>query len=273
MPHANINGVKLNYELHGDSGEPLVLVHGYTGDITDWRHQLPSFAESHRVLIVDNRGHGQSESPPDRSAYTVEQMASDVQVLTRELGLERFHLLGHSMGGAIVQEIALEAPGRLLSLTLHDTADGFANAFMNPVIVAWRDWRFRVAEEQGMAAVAEMNPPFPPPPHMPKERLEETKGRLSRMTVDAFIGAWDGLSNWQGTHQRAQDIGLLTLVIWGDMDSPFIIEGSSRLVKTIPNAEPAIIPECGHSPQWERPPLFNAALAGFLERVSEAAVA
>ena len=63
MPIASINGVKLNSELHGESGEPLVLVHGYTGDITDWRHQLPAFSPSFRVLIADNRGHGLSEAP------------------------------------------------------------------------------------------------------------------------------------------------------------------------------------------------------------------
>jgi 3-oxoadipate enol-lactonase len=222
---------------------------------------------------VDNRGHGDSEAPPDRSAYSIEQMASDVWALTNEVGIGRFHLLGHSMGGAIVQEMALEAPERLLSLTLHDTADGFASAFMDPNIVAWRDWRFRVEEEQGMAAVAGMVPPFPPPPHMPKERLEETRERLAGMTVDAFIGAWNGLTDWQGSEERAREIGLPTLVIWGDMDSQFIIDGCTRLVSAIPNAEAAVIPECGHSPQWERPPLFNGALAGFLDRVSAGAPA
>ena len=57
MPSATINGVDLYYELHGDSGEPLVLVHGYTGDISDWRHQLPEFSRTHRVLVLDLRGH------------------------------------------------------------------------------------------------------------------------------------------------------------------------------------------------------------------------
>jgi 3-oxoadipate enol-lactonase len=268
MPYESVNGVRLYYEVHGASGDPLVLVHGYTGDITDWRHQIPVFSRSHRLLVFDNRGHGRSEAPPDRGAYTVEEMARDVQLLTKKLGFERFHLLGHSMGGAIVQEVALESPERLLSLTLHNTADGFADAFTNPAIVAWRDWRFRVAEERGMAAVAEIEPPVPPPPHMPKERQEEMKQRLARMSVDAFIGAWNGLSQWRGTRDRAHQIGAPTLVLWGDLDSPFIIQGCERLVKTIPGAEPAVIPECGHSPQYERPPLFNAALGAFLARAS-----
>ena len=267
MPFAKINGVNLNYELHGDSGEPLVLVHGYTGDITDWRHQLPAFSQSHRVLIVDNRGHGASDAPADRDAYAIGQMAADVQDLTREMGFDRYHLLGHSMGGAVVQEIALQSPRSLLSLTLHDTADAFAGAFQNPAMVAWRDWRFRIAEEQGMDAVARMVSPFPPPPHMPAERLEETKLRLAAMSVDAFIGAFNALSAWAGTYERARDINLPTLVIWGDLDSAFIIDGSKRLAEAIPNAEAAVIPECGHSPQFERPPLFNAALEAFLDRV------
>lgn len=269
MPYANVNGIDIYYELHGESGEPLVLVHGYTGDITDWRHQLPFFSRRHRVLVFDNRGHGRSQAPPDRSAYSVEQMAADVQALTEQLGFQRFHLLGHSMGGAVVQEVALETPERLLSLTLQNTADGFANVFTNPALAAWRDWRFRVAEEQGMAAVAAMEAPLPPPPHMPKERLDETRERLARMSVDAFIGAWQGLLSWRGTPGRAQAIRLPTLVVWGELDTPFIIEGSQRLANAIPQAEPVVIPECGHSPQYERPALFNAALGGFLERVSQ----
>lgn len=273
MPFTTINGVKLNYELHGDSGEPLLLVHGYTGDITDWRHQLPVFAQSHRVLIVDLRGHGSSEAMDDRSQYAIDHFVSDVETLVDEVGFGRFHLLGHSMGGAIAQEIALKSPERLLSLTLHDTSDNFSTAFMNPNIVVWRDYRFKVAEEKGMRAVSELKTPFPPPPHMPAERMEETQERLARMSVHSFIGAWHGLAEWQGTKERASGIQTPTLVIWGDLDSEFIIKGSKRLAKNIPNAGEAVVPETGHSPQYERPPLFNEALAAFLDRVSAGAPA
>ena len=273
MPYARINGVKLYYELHGESGEALVLVHGYTGYIKDWRRQLPAFSDSYRVLIVDNRGHGRSEAPDDRSTYTVEQIAADVRALVDEMGFERFHLLGHSMGGAVAQELALESPERLLSLTLHDTSDVFANAFANPNVRLWSEYRFRVAQEQGMAALAQLTSPFPPPPHMPAERLEETRERLSRMSVDAFIGAWEGLSAWPGTRDRANSIEAPALVVWGDLDSQFIIDGSQRLSRSISRSEVAIVPESGHSPQYERPELFNAALGAFLSRISEGAAA
>jgi 3-oxoadipate enol-lactonase len=268
MPIASINGVKLNFELHGESGDPLVLVHGYTGDITDWRHQLPGFSPSFRVLIADNRGHGQSEAPVDRSSYTIDQMTADVMGLADELGFGRFHLLGHSMGGAIAQEIAIANPQRLLSLTLHDTTNSFAVAGMNPALALWRDYRFKVAESEGMRAVAEFTSPFPPPPHMPAARLQETKERLAAMSVHAFIGAWHGLASWQGAETRAAAITAPALVIHGDIDTQFIIDGSRSLAATIPGAELAVIPQTGHQPQWERPELFNAALGAFLNRVS-----
>ncbi|HEY5638994.1 MAG TPA: alpha/beta hydrolase [Dehalococcoidia bacterium] len=268
MPNATVNGVRLNYELHGESGEPLVFVHGYTGDITDWRHQLPAFSQSFRVLIVDNRGHGQSEAPSDRSAYTMGHFADDVEALLDELGIGRYHLLGHSMGGAVVQEIALRSANRLLSLILHDTTDDFSDAASNPVVAAWRDFRFKLAEGEGMEAVANASSPFPPPPHMPPDRLEETRVRMSKMSADAFIGSWHGLERWQGARDRAAQIKAQTLVIYGDLDTQFLIAGSQRLAAAIQGAELAVIPETAHQPQWERPQLFNAALGAFLNKVS-----
>jgi pimeloyl-ACP methyl ester carboxylesterase len=268
MPEATINGLKLNFEIHGDSGPTLVLIHGYTGDITDWRHQLPAFSPSYRVVIIDNRGHGQSDAPADRSTYTVTQMADDAEALIDELGIGRYHLLGHSMGGAIVQEIALRSQDRLLSLTLQSTTDDWLPATTNPVLRMWRDTRHKIAEEQGMKAVSELVNPFPPPPHMPAERLEETRGRMARMSVDAFIGSWDGLSAWTGARDRVSAINVPALVVYGNMDTGFLVEGCERLAKSIPGARAEMIPETAHSPQWERPELFNAALGAFLNQVS-----
>lgn len=264
MPTAKVNGISLYYELHGDSGEPLVFVHGYTGDITDWRHQLPEFSRTHRVLVMDSRGHGRSEAPPDRSSYTIPQMADDVEALVDHVGFERYHLLGHSMGGGVVQEIALRSPQRLLSLTLHDTSIKFA-IMGDPAMAEWRDKRMALAEAGKMAELAALPSPAPPPPHKPAERIEEEKARLSRMSPDGFIGAWQGLIEWQGTRTRAAGISTPTLIIYGDMDAPALINGSIKLAEFIPNAQLEVIPECAHAPQWERPELFNRALRRHLE--------
>ena len=264
MPIERINGLQLHYELHGSDGEPLVFVHGYTGDITDWRFQLPEFSRTHRVLVIDNRGHGRSEALADRDAYSILHMADDVEALAAHVGFERCHLLGHSMGGGVAQEIALRSPERLMSLTLEDTSHGFGFS-RNAAVAAYIAMRHKVADEQGMAAVAALPAVAPSPPHMPPERKSEEAERLTRMSVDAFIGAWRGLEGWAGTKERAAAIVAPTLIICGDLDQ-MLIEPSKHLASVIPDAELEMIPEAGHSPQYERPELFNAALRRHLAR-------
>ena len=246
------------YERHGARGEALVFVHGYTGDVSDWSHQIAGFAPTHRVLVMDHRGHGRSGTPCERNSYTVERMADDVEALADRVGFERYHLIGHSMGGMVAQEIALRSGERLLSLTLEDTAHDFAIG-RSELVRGLFDARLRLAEEQGMEAVARLPAP-PRPPHHPRERFAQEQARLARMAVDGFAGAWQALCRWPGTESRAHAIRTPTLVIHGELDA-MLIPGSRWLAEAIPGARLEVVPEAGHSPQLERPELFNAALA------------
>lgn len=234
------DGLTLYYELHGDAGEPLVFVHGYTGDITDWQHQLPVFSHTHRILILDNRGHGRSQAPADPAAFTIERMADDVEALVEHVGFERYHLLGHSMGGAIAQEIALRSAHKLLSLILEDTSYRFA------------DHKLEFPE-----------PPRPRPP----ERQQRVLARMSRMTPETLLACWQALMDWQGTEQRAPQIGAPTFVIYGGHDARALIDGSRRLCELIPDSTMHVIDEAAHAPQEETPAEFNAALGEFLQQV------
>ena len=263
MPFATVNGVRLYYERHGDSGDPLVFVHGYTGDITDWRLQIAEFDRDYRILVMDLRGHGRSEAPTDRRSYTVELMANEVEELAQRVGFPHSHLVGHSMGGAVAQEIALRSPEKLLSLTLEDTAPKF-NLPADDAMFEFRARRLNLAQTEGMAAAAALEAPWVPP-HMPPERLQEANERLARMSVNAFVGAAHGLVDWQGTVDRLSSILTPTLVIYGNLDAPALVEASRRLAELIPNASLEVIPEASHSPQWERPDLFNRALRRRLE--------
>ena len=265
MPHATLDGFEMYYELHGASGEPLVLVHGYTGDISDWEHQISAFAASHRVLVMDHRGHGRSGAPRDRASYTIERMAGDVEALAAHAGFERYHLVGHSLGGMVAQEIALRSAQRLLTLTLEDTMHDFAIGRSEPVR-AYFAARVRLAEEQGMQAIAALPAP-PRPRHHPRERFAHERARLARMPVDGFAGAWEALCRWPGTAQRAHAIRTPTLVIHGELDA-VVAAGSRWLAEAIPGARLEVVPEAGHSPQLERPEVFNAAL---LRHVTEPA--
>ena len=115
MPTAEVNGQTLYYEIHVE-GEPLLCVHGLSVNTLGWALQVQAFAERHKTVIFDNRDVGQSWMAGGE--YDVSDMADDALGLAESLELDSFHLLGISMGGAIVQEMALKAPERVRSLTL-----------------------------------------------------------------------------------------------------------------------------------------------------------
>src|SRR4051812_31712358 len=115
MAIADVNGQRLYYEVHGD-GEPLLCVAGLTCDTLVWIPQVEAFAAAHRTVIFDNRDAGRSSRA--EGEYEIADMARDALALADHLELDSFHLLGVSMGGMIAQEIAVQAPGRVRTLTL-----------------------------------------------------------------------------------------------------------------------------------------------------------
>jgi len=265
VPHLRLADFEMYHELHGGRGDAVVLVHGYTGDLGDWRHQTADLARDHRVLVMDHRGHGRSSAPCDRASYTIERMAEDVLALVDAVGFERFHLVGHSMGGMVAQEIAIGAPERLLSLVLEDTGHDFPVARIEAVRQIF-EARLRLADASGMEVVAALPTP-PPPPHQTAERTAEARARLASMAVDGFAGAWRALCSWRGTTPRLHAIRTPTLVVYGELDA-LVVAGSRWLGENVAGAVVEAIPEAGHSPQFERPALFNAALRRHFARAT-----
>jgi pimeloyl-ACP methyl ester carboxylesterase len=121
VPIAEANGQRLYYEVHGE-GEPLLCVMGLGGDHTAWVLQVPAWSQKHRMVVYDNRDVGQSSQSD--GPYEVSDLAADALALADEIGLDTFHLVGLSLGGAIAQEIALAAPERVRTLTLCVTYGG-----------------------------------------------------------------------------------------------------------------------------------------------------
>lgn len=110
-----INGVKLAYEEHGE-GSPVVLVCGFSSNHSYWAKIVPTLLQRHRVLLLDNRGVGESDDPSE--PYTAATMAQDVLALCDHLSIETFDLVGQSMGTSIGIEAAVAAPDRIRRLAL-----------------------------------------------------------------------------------------------------------------------------------------------------------
>src|SRR5947207_4553972 len=118
MPFVIANGVRTHFEMAGE-GPPLLLIAGNGMDHTAFRDQVPSFAQYFRCITYDLRGIGKSDVP--NSGYTVPDMARDALALLSALGISGAHVAGYSLGGAIGEQMAIEAPGRVRSLSLYST--------------------------------------------------------------------------------------------------------------------------------------------------------
>jgi pimeloyl-ACP methyl ester carboxylesterase len=230
---------------------PLVLVHGFTGGRIDWADVIDDLAADRRVVAWDHRGHSDSTNTGDRATYTFDQLVADALAAVDALGLDRFHLLGHSMGGVIAQRLVLEHPDRVESLILMDT---LAEPLSLPA--AWIEGTLSTAREQGMAAVAELMAGFTetasvaPPEERPRIAARN-RHKLAHMDVEAFAGLSDQLQTFPALLGRLPAISCRTTVLVGEHDVP-LVDQANKIAKSIPGAELVVIAGAAHCPQEER---------------------
>src|SRR5438093_3327965 len=129
MSMAASGGVRIAYEVRGE-GEAVLLVHGLGYERRGWGPLPGLLADEFRVILMDNRGVGESEAP--QGPYTVPQLASDAAAVLVHAGVPRAHVLGVSLGGFVAQELALSFPERVNKLVLVSTSPGGPNQYPMP---------------------------------------------------------------------------------------------------------------------------------------------
>jgi pimeloyl-ACP methyl ester carboxylesterase len=120
LPNVGANSVNLYYEMAGESGDPIVLVHGSWGDHSNWRPVVPGLAENFRVLTYDRRGHSKSEKTETQGS--ADEDAIDLAALLSRLDLAPAHVVGNSFGSTIALKLAVRQPSIFRSLTVHEPA-------------------------------------------------------------------------------------------------------------------------------------------------------
>ena len=118
MPRLTCNDVSLAYEQAGTGEPPILLVHSWTGDRSDFVHQVGHFSRAHRVVAVDLRGHGESDKP--YGPYSPAVFVEDLGWTCDQIGMRNSVLVGHSMGGNIVLELAARRPDLAVAVILLD---------------------------------------------------------------------------------------------------------------------------------------------------------
>jgi pimeloyl-ACP methyl ester carboxylesterase len=265
---------RLEFAEEGAGGRPFLLLHGFTGakeDFTEWL--APLAAAGWHAVAPDHRGHGASEKPDDVAAYTFESLADDALALADQLWDDDapFVLLGHSMGGMVAQVIALRCPERITGLVLMDTLPGPLPFVKRDEIEA----AIAILRERGIdglaAIFAERGGTLDTPAHLrvvaERPGYKEFNDRKFRDTSPAaYEGLLLSMCDASNRLDELRSLRMPALVITGEQDKP-IVQPSHDMAAAMPHAELAVIADAGHSPQFENPDAWWAALSTFLAHV------
>lgn len=256
MPFVSVNNVRLFYRLEGRPELPvLVLSHSLGCDLGMWDPQMPNLLEQFRVLRYDTRGHGASDVPTGE--YSIEMLGRDVVNSCTALNIGRFAFCGLSMGGAVGQWLALNAPERISSLVLANTSPKFGTR------ETW-DARLQSVRQGGMAAVADAGlERFFSPENRAGVWGQTIRAVLLGTDPTGYAGCCAALRDVNFT-EAAGRIKAQTLVIGSDQDPSTPWEANGKLLANAIREAKSVVLHGAHLSNLEDQRQFTTALLGFM---------
>ncbi len=252
----DLPGLTMHLRAEGpQDAPPLLLLHSLGTDGRVWQPQAEALAGRFRVLRPDLRGHGLTDVTP--GPYTIERMARDVLHALDTLGIGRLPVVGLSIGGMIAQSLAHQAPGRVASLVLCDTAVAI------PPAALWRE-RAATVRARGMAAIADAVLARWLTPAAAPEALASLRAMLLGTDPEGYAGAAEAIAAADLT-ATTRALRLLALVLVGDRDVATPPAAAEALRAAIPGARLGRIAGAAHIPSIEQPRRVTEALLGFLQ--------
>jgi len=255
MPQLEVDGATLTYDDEGPrdgDGAPLVFIHGWTANRHRWDHQVAHFSEQRRVVRLDLRGHGESSGAGVR---TIAELARDVIALLDHLKVERFVLVGHSMGGMISQTIALAHPERVERMVLVNSIGRMTyNRGRGLLMAASTLVPFK------LFVAANIQRAFAP--GYPREEIREyvkASADTPREVVMTLYGAMRSFD----VLDRVGEIRTPTLLVHGYYDIQLPVSQMLRMAKAYPDAVIRIL-DAGHELPVEKPAELTSALDRFV---------
>jgi len=242
------------------TGTPLVLVHGFLGSSDMWNPQVKFFKDDFRVIAPALPGFGKSSTI--NSCNSIECMAKSILDSLKKKKITNFNLLGHSMGGMIVQEIAKLAGEKILKLICYGTGargnipgrfETIDQSRKNLKIYGLKNTANRIAKTWF---------------------IEENKAKYfylceeagKQTSIEAADNGLVAMKNWNGI-KNLKYIKNKTLIVWGDQDKAYNFNQVETLYDNIPDRDLKIIKGCSHNVHLEKPNKFNAVVGEFLKKM------
>ena len=265
-----VNGHHYEAQVAGD-GEPILLLHGFSGDKSTWHDLCPAFQGDYQVIAIDLPGHGASGKPADSSAYQMERVAGDIICLLDRLSLDGVHILGYSMGGRLALYLALHYSAPFQSLILESASPGLDdpqernqrrrldNQLANKIEMKGIEWfvdywqRLPIWDSQRVLCADLLR-------QQRLQRLRNDPHGLANSLRGMGAGAQPNL--WQQLPQ----LSVPTLLLAGEHDQKFRAV-NQQLASLIPRARLAVVSGAGHNTHLEQPHAFRQQVHSFLQNL------
>jgi len=274
----NVNDIKICYEIHGKEDlYPIILVHGFGAKKEHWIAQIGALSEKFKVIIFDNRDAGKTSR--SNRPYTMETLADDIKSLMNELKIDKAHIIGWSMGGAIVQNFVLKYPERVNKVILINTFldlpadEGGIEALKksrfdeiemikkDPEKAYWQNARIFFYRE--FRKEMQLNP---------KKRFYgvwSIEEEIKEMTIDIpTLSEIENQIDAIKTHKTIDQLGQIknkTLLLAASHDKVCPKSNMIKMNERIPNSILKLIDKAGHNSPKSRTPEVNKIIIDFLK--------
>jgi pimeloyl-ACP methyl ester carboxylesterase len=267
MPFADLGDVSLFYTDEGDGEPSLLLIHGWTCDSHDWSWQIGAFADSHRVIAADNRGHGRSGTT--EGGYAPRTFAEDLACLVESRGAAPVVAIGHSVGGAIASALAVEHPALVRAVVVVDPAygvDGDRTLFIADVL---RGLRGSSPVEGLDYALDVLEAPTTPRPLRIWHR-RRALGTEWHVAIDTLAGTYEAEGQFgqrSESEQYLRERRCPVLAVYANPDRA----AWEATIQIHPYSRQVVFNGSGHFLHQERPDQFNALVLDWIAGLPDGA--
>jgi pimeloyl-ACP methyl ester carboxylesterase len=266
----DVDGVTLAWDRWGpDEGVPLLLVHGFSGSGFDFALQVEALAADRPVVVLDHRGHGRSTKPGRLDAYSLDRLAADLAAFVDANLDGPFDLLGHSMGGVLVQKLLLHHGPPVRRLILMDTSSTDFVPDDEPAAALIAAFLTGFDPERGLPGAMPRSPEDDlidaATPQAWRDRKAELSAGFDPYAMKVLGSALLAGTEPLGVADALGSIDVPTLVLVGGLDGA-LVQRADEMASAIPDAALVRIDGAYHSPQLTHPVEWRTALLDHLDR-------